>query len=227
PVEEGVAGRFALGAGKLGLSVLEEERKRIQPITKPALRCAGEQITETVAGIPGGRALRAAGVPVPEAPGREQAGTVTAAVGGELALFSNLIPIPIIDSRVARILPRAWQFGKHITKGEARQAINLFRTQVVGQTDPATKAAFEEAAGAFERAIAEPGVPAASVPAEQLATVPEALAARAVEPGAAVPGRALEPEVLPVGAADTQRQIRLQQLDDEIACRCPRDHGEN
>ena len=95
PVEPGVAGRFVRGAGELALSALDEERKLIQPFTKPAFQAVGEQIQETALGVPGGRALRAAGVPVPEAPGREVAGEVAAIVGGELALPSNLIPLPL------------------------------------------------------------------------------------------------------------------------------------
>lgn len=104
---------------------LKFERKQTQRLTRPAFRAIGETLTENVLGVPGAPILRRAGVDVPEAPFKGKVGEAFADVGGEVALASNLIPIPIIDPLVARaiVLPLKLARGGAKVAPKAAQAI--------------------------------------------------------------------------------------------------------
>ncbi len=85
--------------------VAEFERSVFQPVTKPAGGFVGESLVR--------------GAVPPGVPGRERAieigGTVGATVAGEVLLPTNLIPIPIVDPALARLLGITAKMVKGVT----------------------------------------------------------------------------------------------------------------
>jgi hypothetical protein len=87
------AREFAEVRGPIGL--LEEERRVTGKVTEPVGRFLGRGIAQDIPGVQVAEAARRAGAPIPNIP------AIGEKIGGvgfpEVALLSNLIPIPIID----------------------------------------------------------------------------------------------------------------------------------
>ncbi len=92
--------------------VIEGERGLIQPVTRPAFEFAAPSIAEQL--VPG----------APGIPGREKAVSGVAktieVAGPELALPSNLIPLPVVDAAFARLLGKGLQLGNVTLETGAR-----------------------------------------------------------------------------------------------------------
>lgn len=133
------AREFAEERGPIGL--LEEERRLTGKVTEPVGGFLGRTIAENVAGVPLGGPLRALGVPVPESPLAGPFETAGEVGFPEVALLSNLVPIPFIDPLVAKVgakllrgLPIIVRGGKRLINREGVAELRSRLTNLV--SDP-------------------------------------------------------------------------------------------
>jgi hypothetical protein len=170
------------------LRLLEEERQLVQPKTRPFIeplaRLGAEALVPSVVPAP----LRALGVP--DVPGRqavvEPAAAIAETIGAEVALPSNLIPIPIVDD-VLRVLARGVPVALRLLKAESRMATRAqldelaagARRFLTRTTDPSERQLIGEAVEALaaERPIAgaapAPAPGAAQLPPQEPVGLPE------------------------------------------------------
>lgn len=164
---------FAVGPGPG--EVLEAERREVQQFTRPALRRVGETLGTTIAQqIPG------LGIVEPQV--RAGVGAAVETVGAELALPTNLIPIPFIDPVIARALgfaPEAIRTGARVVpevlQGIRRRIATLVDDPAlggkarklvddIGQLLPSERGALDVGPGAVEPTGAVPSGEAAQAP---------------------------------------------------------------
>lgn len=135
---------------------LEEERRVTQKATRPVLGAVGQVVGETIFDPSGkrfavpftglGKANRS-----PESTATREALAAGTAelfrdVGGEIALFSNLVPIPFLDPLIMKILsktvgkiPAVFRAGKALLTPEGRAALRQGLANIM--SDPSASAA--------------------------------------------------------------------------------------
>lgn len=172
---------------------LRREVEFFRPVTEPVGRFVGREAAEQIVpGVP--RPLRMLGVP--DIPGREAVVRGAEAVGGavapELLVPSNLIPIPIVDPLVARLLGLGFKLatrtgraelrtGLRVTVAQAGDVLNRARSLIAGGDRRVPAEFADELAESISRVEAAP----AARPS-QLLQVPEDLNVVRFEPE--VPG---------------------------------------
>ena len=136
----------------------EFERKHIQPYTRPVGEFLGEEAIKMITPhIPGEGVLERMGINVPQIPGRERLRNIAKGAGGTVAaetlLPSNLIPLPIIDPAVAKLVGLVGRgvFGNRVSQAVLKAAIEkgtrLLRTGEVSGPEARELARFVDEAG--------------------------------------------------------------------------------
>ncbi len=123
-----------LAAGAGVVDVLRAEREAFGQFTEPAGRFVAREAAEAQPAVQVLEAARRVGAPVPDIPAVAE--EVGGAVIPELALLSNIVPLPFIDPALARLLSLTVRTGTRVSRpfleGLSRRIAALTSDPVVG-----------------------------------------------------------------------------------------------